>query len=424
MKCLRLDCILRGQPRCSVRPAAAGGDWRPRRRGARREVAAHARSRARCTLGRLRSRRPHSAGSAQGPRSLSRRLEREAHPGSARWRQVEIGGLGGALSSGGRVPAAPGGRAEERRSWLLHVWLLDAEAAAAAAARSSSSSGGGARMLGQQQQLYSSAALLTGERSRLLTCYVQDYLECVESLPHDMQRNVSVLRELDNKYQETLKEIDDVYEKYKKEDDSNQKKRLQQHLQRALINSQELGDEKIQIVTQMLELVENRARQMELRSQCLQDPAESERASDKGKMDSSQPERSSRRPRRQRTSESRDLCHMTNGVEDCEDQPPKEKKSKSAKKKKRSKAKQEREASPVEFAIDPNEPTYCLCNQVSYGEMIGCDNEQCPIEWFHFSCVSLTYKPKGKWYCPKCRGDNEKTMDKSTEKTKKERRAR
>ncbi|EDL78912.1 rCG59098, isoform CRA_b [Rattus norvegicus] len=174
----------------------------------------------------------------------------------------------------------------------------------------------------------------------------------------------------------------------------------------------------------MLELVENRARQMELHSQCFQDPAESERASDKSKMDSSQPERSSRRPRRQRTSESRDLCHMTNGIDDCDDQPPKEKKSKSAKKKKRSKAKQEREASPVEFAIDPNEPTYCLCNQVSYGEMIGCDNEQCPIEWFHFSCVSLTYKPKGKWYCPKCRGDSEKTMDKSTEKTRKERRAR
>lgn len=125
---------------------------------------------------------------------------------------MEIGGLGGALSSGGRVPAAPGCRAEERRSWLLHVWLLDAEAAAAAAARSSSSGGGGGggggggRMLGQQQQqqLYSSAALLTGERSRLLTCYVQDYLECVESLPHDMQRNVSVLRELDNKYQGTF----------------------------------------------------------------------------------------------------------------------------------------------------------------------------------------------------------------------------
>ena len=89
--------------------------------------------------------------------------------------------------------------------------------------------------------------------------------------------------------------------------------------------------------------------------------------------------------------------------------------------------------------MDPNEPTYCLCHQVSYGEMIGCDNPdvsagragrraggtdcllwtrvwaagrvgsgraaltacslslQCPIEWFHFACVDLTTKPKGKW---------------------------
>lgn len=26
--------------------------------------------------------------------------------------------------------------------------------------------------------------------------------------------------------------------------------------------------------------------------------------------------------------------------------------------------------------VDPNEPTYCLCHQVSYGEMIGCDNPE------------------------------------------------
>lgn len=26
--------------------------------------------------------------------------------------------------------------------------------------------------------------------------------------------------------------------------------------------------------------------------------------------------------------------------------------------------------------IDPDEPTYCLCNQVSFGEMIGCDNDE------------------------------------------------
>ena len=34
--------------------------------------------------------------------------------------------------------------------------------------------------------------------------------------------------------------------------------------------------------------------------------------------------------------------------------------------------------------------------------MIGCDNQDCPIEWFHFGCMDLSHKPKGKWYCPKC----------------------
>lgn len=63
-----------------------------------------------------------------------------------------------------------------------------------------------------------------------------------------------------------------------------------------------------------------------------------------------------------------------------------------------------------EETIDPDEPTYCLCDQISFGEMILCDNDLCPIEWFHFSCVSLTTKPKGKWFCPNCRGDRPSVM--------------
>ncbi|XP_014010905.1 inhibitor of growth protein 2 isoform X5 [Salmo salar] len=273
------------------------------------------------------------------------------------------------------------------------------------------------------------------EKSQLVS-YVEDYLECVESMPLDIQRNVSLLREIDSKYQEVLKEVDDVYERYQGEQDAAQRKRLQIQLQRALISSQELGDEKIHVVTQMTELVENRSRQMD--SLCLQEPSEiSERVITERRSSSVQEaavstpaERSSaRRPRRQRNSESRD-SHHTSGNGAVMDDPadelplqPREKRSKSAKKKKR-KAKQERDSSPVEFTIDPNEPTYCLCEQVSYGEMIGCDNDACPIEWFHFSCVGLTYKPKGKWFCPKCRGDNEKTMDKNLDKNKKDRRSR
>ncbi|XP_021955137.1 inhibitor of growth protein 3 isoform X1 [Folsomia candida] len=52
--------------------------------------------------------------------------------------------------------------------------------------------------------------------------------------------------------------------------------------------------------------------------------------------------------------------------------------------------------------VDPSEPRYCICNEVSYGDMVACDNADCPIEWFHYGCVGITATPKGKWYCPQC----------------------
>ncbi len=57
----------------------------------------------------------------------------------------------------------------------------------------------------------------------------------------------------------------------------------------------------------------------------------------------------------------------------------------------------------INMPVDPNEPTYCVCQRVSFGEMVGCDNDNCENgEWFHFECVGLTEQPKGKWYCPAC----------------------
>lgn len=74
--------------------------------------------------------------------------------------------------------------------------------------------------------------------------------------------------------------------------------------------------------------------------------------------------------------------------------------------------------------IDPEEPRYCLCNRVSFGTMIQCDNvdvsnpgsgrgekemlmgkQQCKQEWFHLECVGLEDIPARttKWYCPDCR---------------------
>ncbi|KAJ0396611.1 hypothetical protein P43SY_008905 [Pythium insidiosum] len=56
-----------------------------------------------------------------------------------------------------------------------------------------------------------------------------------------------------------------------------------------------------------------------------------------------------------------------------------------------------------DLPIDPNEPVYCHCRRVSYGQMVGCDNDDCKYEWFHFECVGLTDQPQGTWYCSDCK---------------------
>merc|ERR1719427_250330 len=50
-----------------------------------------------------------------------------------------------------------------------------------------------------------------------------------------------------------------------------------------------------------------------------------------------------------------------------------------------------------------NEEKFCKCNQVSYGNMIACDAEGCPIQWFHYGCVGISEAPTGEWFCPDCR---------------------
>ena len=59
----------------------------------------------------------------------------------------------------------------------------------------------------------------------------------------------------------------------------------------------------------------------------------------------------------------------------------------------------------LNMPVDPNEPRYCICHEVSHGQMVCCDNPACPIAWFHFGCVGLTQAPpaNSKWYCPMCR---------------------
>ncbi|KAM0720250.1 hypothetical protein Q7P37_004386 [Cladosporium fusiforme] len=55
--------------------------------------------------------------------------------------------------------------------------------------------------------------------------------------------------------------------------------------------------------------------------------------------------------------------------------------------------------------LDEGEDTtlYCFCQKVSFGDMVGCDNDNCKYQWFHWSCVGLKSEPAGEWLCPECR---------------------
>ncbi|KAI1766857.1 hypothetical protein GGR53DRAFT_181689 [Hypoxylon sp. FL1150] len=55
--------------------------------------------------------------------------------------------------------------------------------------------------------------------------------------------------------------------------------------------------------------------------------------------------------------------------------------------------------------VDADEPLYCYCNGISYGEMVACDDKECKREWFHLDCVGLKEAPPPnvKWYCDHCK---------------------
>ena len=52
---------------------------------------------------------------------------------------------------------------------------------------------------------------------------------------------------------------------------------------------------------------------------------------------------------------------------------------------------------------DGDDTRYCFCHNVSYGDMVACDNENCPYQWFHWGCIGITEEPVGEWLCPHCR---------------------
>ncbi|KAG0570732.1 hypothetical protein KC19_6G183700 [Ceratodon purpureus] len=49
----------------------------------------------------------------------------------------------------------------------------------------------------------------------------------------------------------------------------------------------------------------------------------------------------------------------------------------------------------LDLPVDPNEPTYCYCGQVSYGEMIACDNSEVRV----LCCLYIGHVSLHSWKC-------------------------
>nr|XP_023674219.1 inhibitor of growth protein 5-like isoform X2 [Paramormyrops kingsleyae] len=229
------------------------------------------------------------------------------------------------------------------------------------------------------------------------------FIRGIESLPCELQRSFTLMRELDTRTEEKKGEIDKLAAEYIANVKTLASEQRVEHLQKiesAYGKCREYSDDKVQLAMQTYEMVDKHIRRLdadlarfenELKEKLDMSGYESPDGKDLKKTKNPKEKRSSR----------------TRAKKGSDEDSPRKKKMKNGPDFSNSLL-AVHPSDVLDMPVDPNEPTYCLCHQVSYGEMIGCDNPDCPIEWFHFACVDLTTKPKGKWYCPRCTQDRKK----------------
>ncbi|KAI4824007.1 hypothetical protein KUCAC02_012553 [Chaenocephalus aceratus] len=56
-----------------------------------------------------------------------------------------------------------------------------------------------------------------------------------------------------------------------------------------------------------------------------------------------------------------------------------------------------------------NKQGHCSCGSADSVPMLGCDDDKCTHQWFHWACVGITKEPRSKtWYCDNCKSSNTK----------------
>ncbi len=79
--------------------------------------------------------------------------------------------------------------------------------------------------------------------------FVEDYLDCVENLPNDLQRHLSRLREFDlTQYTEFLRDLGSLVSAFEKETTASGQRSILAKIQHGLIAAQDIGDDKLATV--------------------------------------------------------------------------------------------------------------------------------------------------------------------------------
>ena len=118
---------------------------------------------------------------------------------------------------------------------------------------------------GSPWHLKPAAMLNQASREALYSAtYLEDYLDCVENMPDDLQRSLTRLRELDIRYQSVLAELERRQAAVRRESNEQYRTKSLLAMQRSLIALQEAGDEKLQLLQSVHDLVDGRCRQLEL----------------------------------------------------------------------------------------------------------------------------------------------------------------
>ncbi|DAZ98548.1 TPA: hypothetical protein N0F65_007047 [Lagenidium giganteum] len=239
----------------------------------------------------------------------------------------------------------------------------------------------------------------TTQATSTMGTYLEDYLESIYMLPSEIKRNFDLMRELDKTSYPLIEELKTSHKRYlvdarkkvmERLSDQSQEEPSQEEL-RALIESdaalEELRskhqravqklDEKIAIAAQSYDIVDHHIQRLD---RALEEYAALLKQSGEFEDDKTVKKKKIvqqvvvpvKKPVVEKSSSSR----KRSATDALLDAAPAIAAATAA------------AAVPVvvteDLPIDPNEPVYCHCRRVSFGQMVGCDNDDCKYEWFHF----------------------------------------